>query len=355
MSRGATPGFIEDPVENEGIWDLEELEDKTVKPVQWAIVGSKMYKAISSTHPRLPAGVYTVTLDRNDDTPVFIKRDVKVDALLRFKDSLADLILNEINMFWGKGKKFKEIGFLHRRGYLLYGPQGTGKSSIVNQIMTDIVGRKQIVGYKTGEKGREPIEVGGVVLICENPRFFNIGLATLRKAEPNRNLVCIFEDIDAIIRKYGEDELLSILDGSNMVDRVLNIATTNYPEMLDKRIVSRPRRFDRVIKIMQPSRSVREEYLRLKLPKGHEVRHWLDKTDGLSFAGITEAIISVCCLGNTLEDTIRIITDIENGHPNSNDFGTKGSLGFGGDGSGSGAGTRSDHEEGIRIPTRKFI
>jgi ethanolamine transporter len=30
-------------------------------------------------------------------------------------------------------------------------------------------------------------------------------------------------------------------------DKVINIATTNYPERLDRRIVSRPRRFDRII------------------------------------------------------------------------------------------------------------
>jgi SpoVK/Ycf46/Vps4 family AAA+-type ATPase len=143
-------------------------------------------------------------------------------------------------------------------------------------------------------------------------------------------MVCIFEDIDAIIKRYGEDLLLSVLDGSNMVDRVLNIGTTNYPEHLDKRIVSRPRRFDRVIKISAPNKKIRKEFLAKKLPKGEDVEKWVRMTEGLSFAGMTEAIISVTCLGNKFEDTIKILTDLENGHPSSGDFGTKVPLGFDG-------------------------
>lgn len=299
-------------IADEGVWDLDELEDKLSKPTQWGSVGAKTYKAFSSTHPKLPAGAYTVTLDRNDGKIVYIKRDIQTDFIIRFQESWADKILTEIDTFWSCSDIFKKSGFLHRRGYLLYGPQGTGKSSLVQQIISDIIARD------------------GIVLICENTRFFNLALTTFRQAEPERNLVCIYEDIDAIIRQYGEDELLSILDGANMVNRVLNIATTNYPESLDKRIVSRPRRFDRVIKILAPSDDVRMEFLKQKLPKAARHKDWLEKTRGLSFAGITEAIISVVCLGNDLDETIRILTDMENGHPSSEDFGTKKKIGFGG-------------------------
>ncbi len=42
-------------------------------------------------------------------------------------------------------------------------------------------------------------------------------------------MVCIFEDIDAIVQEHGEDELLALLDGEARIDYVLNVATTNYP------------------------------------------------------------------------------------------------------------------------------
>lgn len=291
--------------------DLEEIEEKASKPTQWANIKSRMYKGVQPTHPKLPSGTYVVTLDRSDSSIIFIKRDVKVDDIIKFKDSLANKIVGEIDTFWKSEKKFKESGFLHRRGYLLYGPQGSGKSIIVNQVSSDVV------------------EKGGLVFVCGNPKFLNMALTTLRQAEPDRKVVCVFEDIDAIIKAYGEDELLSVLDGANMVDKVLNIATTNYPELLDKRIVSRPRRFDRVIKILAPNKIIRRAFLKVKLPKGQNLDLWVTKTEGMSFAGVTEAIISVCCLGNGFEDTIKILTDIENGHPSSNDFGKgKKKVGF---------------------------
>jgi len=315
-------------VGDQGVWGLEELEDKVGKPTQWGIVGSRTYKGFPSTHETLPAGAYTVTMDRNDNQAIFKKKSIKTDEIMRFKDSLNDRIFNEIQTFWGTKKKFKDVGVLHRRGYLLYGPQGTGKTSIVQQVMTDV------------------IENGGLVMICENPKFFNQALSTFRRAEPNRQLVCIFEDIDAIIKRYGEDELLSILDGANMVDFVLNIATTNYPELLDRRIVSRPRRFDRVIKILNPSKKVRTAYLRKKLPKKYNLAKWVKATGELSFAGITEAIISVVCLGNSLDETIEILTDLEKGHPSSEDFGKEGGLGFSSDGKEAADG----NDDMLRIP-----
>lgn len=560
------------PAGDEGVWELSELdraEEQSTKAKQWVMVAPRAYKAMPPTHPKLPTGAYSVTLDRNDDVPIFLRKDVKTDDIVPLEKSWSHKILKEISVFWDRREYFRKAGFLHRRGYLLYGPQGTGKSSVVQQIIAGVIERQ------------------GIVLFCENPKFFNKALSIFRQAEPECKLVCIFEDIDAIIKRYGEDELLSILDGANMVDRVLNLATcfppdvrflthdlrwvpcgdlrvgdelwgfdeawptkhgarrryrksvvtrshramkecvrvtfdtgesivcttdhpwlssrdaqqkswrlgwtpaedlldapnmvrpflpwdtetsyeagwlagildgegcvsgsaakrghvvtiaqnsgatadkieaalrsrvdvhayerrtrsgmkvfdvrggvpetarligsvrserlisnlnleggmmlnkfpvravavervgmreiqsietsthtyiaegfachnTNYPESLDRRIVSRPRRFDRVIRVGLPDESMREEYLRSKLPEKGEknLGTWVRKTEGLSFAGITEAIISVYCLGNSFEETLQILRDIENGNPSSSDFkadfGTK--LGFQDDG-----------------------
>jgi SpoVK/Ycf46/Vps4 family AAA+-type ATPase len=139
----------------------------------------------------------------------------------------------------------------------------------------------------------------------------------------------VFEDIDAIIKKYGESEILSLLDGDNQVDRVINIATTNYPELLDKRIVNRPRRFDRIYKILVPEEKIRAAFLKEKLPKKEDVKLWVKKTRGLSFAAIAETLISVLCLGNKLDDTVKILRDIESKNPKSSDFGS--GIGFGAD------------------------
>ena len=301
---------------DKGIWDTEDLkglreEDKALRPTQWGVVQTDTYKALSITRKRLSPGAYTITKDNQDGQPIFFKKDVKFDETL-MSEGLSTQIIEEIRDFWTKGEIFKRHGFLHSRGYLLYGGQGVGKSSIVQQIMSDIIGE------------------GGIVFICGNPSFFMLGLKVFRQTEPDRPIICVFEDIDAIIKKYGEDELLSILDGANQIDLVLNIATTNYPETLDRRIISRPRRFDRVYKIEAPSEAIRRGYLKSKLPKknpgGVPFETWVRKTKGLSFAGLAECIISVLCLGNKFADTIKLLKDMENGHPSSQDFGV---VGFG--------------------------
>lgn len=296
-----------------GIWDENDLIEKARSHSQWYSLGNGAYKTAPSTISEIPSGVYQITLDNRDDTPILIKNDVKTDDIIEFSNSIYKNILEEISLFWKSENDFKKLGFLHRRGYLFYGKQGTGKSSLIQQIVSGVV------------------KNGGIVFYCDNPKFLNLGLDSFRAVEPNRKIVCIFEDIDSIIKKHGDDVLLSILDGSNMVDSVLNIATTNYPELLDKRIISRPRRFDRVIKIEVPDSKTREEFLSSKLNKKDKIKDWVKKTNGLTFASMTEAIISVKCLGNELDQTIKILTDIENGHPSSEDFGTKGSLGFSSD------------------------
>lgn len=306
-----------DQMMDEGVWDTDkfELEDKAIRPSQWATLSSRVFKAVPSTHTTIKSGCYSVTLDRNDEKPIFMMKDIATDDIIRFKDSLADEIMEEIDRFWSSGDEFKEFGVMKRRGYLLYGPQGTGKSSVVQQIIVDVIKR------------------GGIVLVCDNPKYFAAGLATIRQVEPKRQIVCVFEDIDAIIKRYGEDQLLSVLDGSDKISDVLNIATTNYPEHLDKRIISRPRRFDRVIKILAPDVNVRKAFFQVKLPKSEQknIVKWVADTDGMSFASLTELIISVFCLGNKYEHTLKVLKDIEGGHPNSDDFGVKKQRpGFGG-------------------------
>lgn len=295
--------------EHDGLWNVNELEDKAVRPVQWGQTGSGVFKALSTTRKKLKPGVYAITLDKNDGASVFIQKETAGDDLILLGGSKAKEVIDEIKSFWSLAERFKERGFLHRRGYLLYGPQGTGKSSIIQQVAKDT------------------IERDGVVFLCANPAFFSQALRTFRDIEPARPIMCVFEDIDAIIKRYGEDELLSILDGANQINTVLNLASTNYPEVLDRRIISRPRRFDRVYKIGPPSIQMRSEYMKSKLPKGEPLKKWLKATEGLSFAGMTEALISVLCFGNDLNGTIKILTDIEHGHPSSEDFGYA-SIGF---------------------------
>jgi AAA+ superfamily predicted ATPase len=292
---------------------LTAVENATL-PIQWKVALAGVYEACGTTHRQLPAGAYGCNLNQYGE-PQLLAKDLQVDDLIDFAQSLPAQILSEIENFWSLGETFKRYGYLHRRGYLLYGPQGSGKSSVVHQVVHRI------------------IKAGHVAVFCEHPGFLTRNMELFRKIEPDRPVVCVFEDIDAIIEMHGDSEVLQWLDGSHQINKVINIATTNYPERLDRRIVSRPRRFDRIIKIEAPTAEIREAYLAKKLPElceKAELSRWVELTDGLSFAALAELVISVACLGNSLEETIRVLRGLDDQHPNSREFDKAGAMGFAG-------------------------
>jgi len=259
---------------------------------QWSEIRQGMYTATGIIEKKLSGGLYKIR--EHNDSYFFEKQQINVDSYIRFSDSIADKVLEEITQFWALKDKFDEYGFLHRRGYLLYGPQGGGKSILVQQIIQNIINND------------------GIAIWVDTAMWLIIGgMNVFRKVEPNRKIVMLFEDVDALIKEYGESELLSFLDGEGNLNEILCIATTNYPERLDKRIIARPRRFDRIIKIGAPTETVRREYFKVKANLNEvELEEWVNKTEGFSFAALADLIISVKCFRKDLEESINILKQL---------------------------------------------
>lgn len=272
--------------------------------VQWAEIFKDVYTATGQVERKLPSGLYKVSVD-NKGNFYFEKQPIKVDETIRFSDSIADQILKEIENFWSLRNLYEENKFLHRRGYLLYGPQGCGKSIIVQQIIEGVTQNK-----------------GLSIWIDCYPDERLPAIQVLRVVEPDRPILVIFEDIDAIINKYGESGLLSFLDGEGQTDKILCLATTNYPERLDKRIVARPRRFDRVIKIGAPSTTVRREYFKHKIKdlSDEQLDQWVTSTSGFSFAALADLIISVKCFKYSFDDAVEKLRKLLGSSPSSEEF-----------------------------------
>lgn len=269
----------------------------------WAEGGKGNCFVVGRNTKVLPSAFYTISQNQ-DGSYSYYRQTVKTDELISFKNSMAAEILTEIENFWNNADKFKQYGFLQRRGYMFYGPPGSGKTAITEQIVS------------------ATIRNGGVAFMCRNdPEDFAEGLSWFRRYEPDRPIVCLFEDIDSIIDRYGESDLLSCLDGENQVDHVLNIATTNYPEELDKRIINRPRRFDRIVKIGFPDAKIREQYFINKLKIGpNEVKKWVNVTKNFSFAAMTDLVINVKCFGYSLDDSAKKVAATLNLKADSKDF-----------------------------------
>lgn len=82
---------------------------------------------------------------------------------------------------------------------------------------------------------------------------------------------------------------------------ILFLATTNYPERLDRRFIERPSRFDTIKHIEQPSPSSRREFLKAKEPSlsPTELDEWVELSAGFSIAHLKELVIAVKCLDQT--------------------------------------------------------
>jgi hypothetical protein len=280
----------------------ECTNDDKLPVSQWMVLPDGQYRVCGTTVPALPAGAYNCIVDPYNN-PILQAKELKVDDLLEFHDSLSAQILGEIGRFWTLRERFRRYGFLHRRGYLFHGKQGSGKSSLIHQIVAQIV------------------RAGHLAFFCDNPFVFSRCLERFRRVEPDRPMVCIFEDIDAIIARWGDTDLLQWLDGNQQVDRAVNLASTNYPERLDKRIISRPRRFDRIIQVPPPAQHIRSAYFARKLPElsGEERERWVELSAGLPFAALAELVISVECLGNDLEQTVALLKQLDSDQPSSAD------------------------------------
>jgi SpoVK/Ycf46/Vps4 family AAA+-type ATPase len=302
---------------------LEETRDglvvdfgKTEKEAKKWSVDENKYYACADTTKRMPSGCYGI--ESNDKYGYYFSSiDKKTDELIMLPDTVTEDIINNINEFWDNEQKFKDNGFLWKRGVLLYGPPGGGKSVTVNLIVADV------------------IKNGGLALYITDTYSFIGALKLLRKIEPNRRIVIVFEDIEALFEsEYKESKILSLLDGEAQVENVVFVATTNYPEKLQDRVKNRPSRFDLVKFVGYPNEKARRIFIthknkRLSLEENKiELDLWVEKTVGMSVAHIKEMIISVECFGNTIYDVLENFKEMKKEVTSDDFMDTRKPIGF---------------------------
>lgn len=245
----------------------------------------------------LPPGMYKVYPTLSGI--VFSTAKLKTDGLVLLEESPVARVIDGIRKFWTSADTFKNLGLLHKRGVLLYGTPGGGKSAAVEILAKDVI---------SGD---------GVVLLCEHPMAAMEGVKTAREVEPDLRLVVVMEDFDTWVAKKDLDSQLSnLLDGANQVEHVVYLATTNHISNVPDRYRNRPSRFDEVVEVGMPSAELRRAYLHAKLPQGtleaSELNRWVEMTDGLSIAHLRELIVGVLALGNPLTEVVARLTKMKN-------------------------------------------
>lgn len=251
----------------------------------WAQSDNAFY-GVAKAHENILPGMYRCELSDRVG-PVFLRQQIELDGIVPLPDSASDEVIREVKQFRGMKEKFAAHGFLHKRGILLWGPAGSGKTVTVHQICQLVVQEER-----------------GVAILVDVPRAAAECLQLLRRIEPDRPVVAIFEDLDALIQRFGENEYLALLDGEAQVDNIVFLATTNYPEDLDARFVDRPSRFDTVRYIGMPNKEARETFLRAKAPAliNGALDAYVEVSEGFSVAHLKELVVLTQCFDYPLHE-----------------------------------------------------
>lgn len=174
----------------------------------------------------------------------------------------AKVELMEIVDFLKNPKKFLEIGARIPKGVLLMGSPGTGKTLLARAV--------------AGEAGVAFFSISGSEFV---EMFVGVGASRVRDlfkaAKDNAPAIIFIDEIDAVGRSRGVgigggndereqtlNQILVEMDGFEPNEKVIVMAATNRPDVLDPAIL-RPGRFDRRVMIDLPDRNDRLEILKI--------------------------------------------------------------------------------------------
>lgn len=292
---------------------------------RWIRKGDNVYIPSDNVQvvEQLESGAYKIGFSHRDDTFIITKMTVATDELIDIPQPEMIEVMDAVNEFYEQQPMFAKWKFIFKRGFLLYGVPGGGKTSIIANIMK----------YVTEEKGG----IAFVIYDLDDLEYYSRFMKTVyRDIEPDRLVLAIFEDIDGMTK--NETLLINTLDGLGNGANILNIATTNYTERLSERLINRPNRFDRRWEIKSPNAEARKIYFEKKiLPEvleGVDIAEWVKQTDKMTLAQLSELIKSVFVLGANFLETVDILRGFKK-IPDSTQYNKEaGGLGFKGVGFG---------------------
>lgn len=193
--------------------------------------------------------VSDLTAQELKDTEIPILTVKKNEKLFFSESSILSQIRSDINKFFTTEteKTYKSLGIDYKRGAILYGPPGNGKSALIREIIR---------------------ELDNVIKVVINPNVSSLTnmLTGLFSALRGNKALIIIEDIDSLVSSYNRSDLLNLLDGVNEREGMYLIGTTNYPGQLDSAIINRPGRFDTSYEVGNP-----DEEMRYTFYKGFEM------------------------------------------------------------------------------------
>ncbi len=221
---------------------IEKLTISTLFGADPAVIQDLIAEAIEHARKRAKNRIRIFGYSRADDWGcILYKKPRSFDSVVLDK-SLSLQLVEDARNFLRSKQWYARMGIPYRRGYLLHGPPGCGKTSFCHALASEL-------------------QLDICLLDLSDMNLCDSGLAGLIRNAPLRSIV-ILEDVDAVFphnpeKKYGRGKksqsnvtfsgLLNAIDGLASQEGRLLIMTTNHIEKLDPAL-TRPGRCD--VKIM---------------------------------------------------------------------------------------------------------
>ena len=190
----------------------------------------------------------------------------------------------DFQRFFASRGVYRQYGIPWKRGALLIGPPGNGKTHAIKALVNELGLPCIYVKSFTAENVTEQTNM-------------RVVFARARRSAP---CLVVLEDLDALTKNENRAFLLNELDGFADNEGVVVIASTNHPEKLDPAILDRPSRFDRKYRFDLPALPERLAYIKhwnqalqieMRLTDSEAVAI-AERADRFSFAYLKELFLS---------------------------------------------------------------
>lgn len=217
-------------------------------------------------------------------------------------------ITEKIDLFFENIQVYYDMGFeVPKRGALLYGPAGTGKSTAISKVSKKYQADAEtaIVVWPTSK-----YEAQSVKDFVKTFKYVGV-----------KRLIMVVEDIGGVEVENAprgmksDSSLLSLLDNQEKTFTipVFIIATTNHPEMFLANLTNRPNRFDDKIEVGFPEATFRVALLKfftekpkIRAATSEDLELIASKiTEKFSPAHIREIVIKGMIHSKTYSDVIK--------------------------------------------------
>ena len=251
---------------------------------QWLIAAPsadhyfRLHRELESRRHDGGAAVWQVIRGSADHDGERTPRDRRAGEDLLLSDAVRSRIDLEVIRFFDTdvASLYREMNVPYRRGVLMHGPPGNGKTSTIRHIGASLPHIPAMILRPAANFDADDLE------------------AAIERWRRQAPALLVIEDLNWLLASVNVSTFLNLLDGidSNVTGGLLLIATTNHPDKLDPAVNNRPGRFDVVIEVPCPDRALRAEFFRRKWAGADQAS--IDKlaaaTDELSFAHLQEIL-----------------------------------------------------------------